>query len=381
MKMADETVFKEKLNRIKQAVACGPVDQVPVIYMGVAFAPRFLGIPIAKFCTDPEVAINAQLETMEHFNGFDGCQLAGGYITYNLTALWMSKLKMPGRDLPEESLWQVEEKELLTRDDYDTILEKGWNAFLPNYLPRIVNPEEFFHAMAWNAQNAQRIYELYKEHGFVILADAPLALNIPFEPLCGARSMQQFILDLFEIPDKVEKVMEIMAEEALASIQNAPPPPADKGNGTWIGGWRTASAMLSPKLWNRFVWPYIVKYVNAVAEKGYTPILHWDHDWTRDLERLDELPAKKVVLNPDGMTDVRKFRKIVGDNMSLLGDVPATLFAIGTPDDIYNYVRDLVRDTGTTGLLLCPGCDAPINTKPENMAAFVAAGKEFGKIS
>ena len=33
------------------------------------------------------------------------------------------------------------------------------------------------------------------------------------------------------------------------------------------------------------------------------------------------------------------------------------------------------------GLILCPGCDAPINTKPENMAAFVAAAREYGKIA
>ncbi len=71
----------------------------------------------------------------------------------------------------------------------------------------------------------------------------------------------------------------------------------------------------------------------------------------------------------------------MGDRMSLLGDVPPTLLTVGTPDDIYDYVHDLVRDIGPTGLLLCPGCDAPINAKPENMEAFVAAGREFGAIS
>lgn len=43
--------------------------------------------------------------------------------------------------------------------------------------------------------------------------------------------------------------------------------------------------------------------------------------------------------------------------------------------------RDLIRDVGPEGLLLCPGCDAPINTKPENMEAFVAAGREFGSLN
>jgi uroporphyrinogen-III decarboxylase len=32
------------------------------------------------------------------------------------------------------------------------------------------------------------------------------------------------------------------------------------------------------------------------------------------------------------------------------------------------------------GLILCPGCDAPINAKPENMEALVAAAHEYGKV-
>ncbi len=66
--------------------------------------------------------------------------------------------------------------------------------------------------------------------------------------------------------------------------------------------------------------------------------------------------------------------------MSIMGDVSATTFATGTPDDIYKYVEELVRDVGPTGLLLCPGCDGPINTKPENMEAFVAASREYGVV-
>ncbi|NIO06448.1 MAG: hypothetical protein GTO40_00105, partial [Deltaproteobacteria bacterium] len=113
---------------------------------------------------------------------------------------------------------------------------------------------------------------------------------------------------------------------------------------------------------------------------GIISVLHWDQDWTRDLSRLLEFPAKKCVLNPDGMTDIREVKEILGDHMAILGDVPATLFATGTPDAIYEYVKSLVRDVGPTGLLLCPGCDGPINTRPENMEAFVAAGREYGVV-
>jgi hypothetical protein len=84
------------------------------------------------------------------------------------------------------------------------------------------------------------------------------------------------------------------------------------------------------------------------------------------------------IMNPDGMTDRKKFRELVSDRMAMMGDVPSSMFAAGTPEDIYKYVRDLVSLFDSRGLILCPGCDAPINTKPENMKAFIAASHRFG---
>jgi uroporphyrinogen-III decarboxylase len=66
--------------------------------------------------------------------------------------------------------------------------------------------------------------------------------------------------------------------------------------------------------------------------------------------------------------------------MAIMGDVPAPLLSTGAPDEVRRYVRDQARDVGPTGLILCPGCDAPIDAKPENMEAFVAASLEFGEV-
>lgn len=265
----------------------------------------------------------------------------------------------------------------MTTDDYDTLIEKGWTPFLMSYLPRVIDPQEFQQSMGWLMANTPRIQQTYRDHGYVVVCDAPVNVGIPFEYLCGGRSMTKFIFDLHRMPNKVQAAMDVIVAEQLAQIRAAPRLPGI--GGTWLGGWRAASALISPKLWNRFVWPYYLKLVEALVEVGITPVLHWDQDWTRDLVRLQELPAKKCILNPDGMTDMHKFKELVGDRMAMMGDVPASMFAAGTPDDIYNYVRDLVRLFGSTGLILCPGCDAPINTKPENMEAFVAASHAFGK--
>lgn len=375
--MDKEALYQERLQRIEKAINLEPVDRIPVVYMGVAFSPRYMGMSIAQFCSDPEAALNVTIAAMERLGDWDGINLpTTGRIHIVLSSLWLSRVGVPGRDLPPDSLWQIREAEVMTVEDYDYIIEHGWQAFLGYYLPRVVDMAEFGETMAWVGANVGRVTETFRQHGFVVVAGG--AGTIPFEYFCGGRSMERFYIDLYRIPDKVKAAMDVIMPDLIQStIMQA------RGSGVprvWVGGWRAASALVGRKIWDTFVFPYYLQMVNALAENGIISILHFDQSWTRDLERFREFPAKKCILNPDGMTDVRKAKELLGDRMAIMGDVPASLFAAGTPDDIYNYVRDLVRDIGPTGLILCPGCDAPINTKPENMEAFLAAAHEYGVV-
>jgi uroporphyrinogen-III decarboxylase len=376
--MSNETIFQERLDRIQKAMRCEPVDRIPVMYMGTAFAPRYMGMSIAEFCASAESAARVTREAMDRLSQFgtiDGANSAiATRITPGLTTQWLSRIGVPGRDLPPDSLWQVREAEIMTQADYDTIVEKGYLEFLGGYLPKVIDMGEFQQFMAEIQTITGPLMHRYQEHGYVVITGG--FGSIPFEYFCGGRSMERFFLDLYRMPDKVQAAMDA-AFPAMMGMCIGPAKMSGRP-GVWLGGWRSASALLAPKLWNRFVWPYFIKFAYALIDAGLTPILHLDQDWTRDLARLQELPARKCVLNPDGMTDIRKFKELMGDRMAVMGDVPAALLASGTPDDVRTYIRDLVRDIGRTGLLLCPGCDAPINAKPENMEAFVAAGNEFG---
>jgi hypothetical protein len=257
-------------------------------------------------------------------------------------------------EIPTEDFGDTE-KEIMSEEDYDLVIDQGWQAVTDKILPEIVDMDMLRANREW------------------------ITTTIPFERLCGARSLSKFFMDLFRIPEKVKAAMDVMLPGMIELGLGAPKRAGV--NRIWVGGWRSASGLIGPKIWDTLVFPYFEKIINALSEKGIISILHWDHNWERDLGRLLEFPAKKCVLNPDGMTDIRKAKEILGDHVAIMGDVPAPLFAIGTPDDIYKYVKELVRDVGPTGLILCPGCDAPINTKPENMEAFVSAAREFGTMA
>jgi uroporphyrinogen-III decarboxylase len=375
--MASETLYGERFARIRRTIELQPVDRIPFVFMGTAFAPRYMGVSMARFCTDPDVRVDVTMAAMDRLGGeFDGINaLPAGRIAVVLSGAWLSRVAVPGRDLPDDSLWQVDEAEVMTVDDYDTIIERGFLAFLAEYMPRVIEPAELEANATWMGDNLTGVVRRFRERGYVPLSAG--GTTIPFECLCGGRSMEEFFLDLYRIPDKVKAAFDVMQPELIRiGVENA------RRSGVpavWVGGWRAASSMLSPKMWEEFVFPYYLEMVTRLAENDIVSVLHFDHDWTRDLSRLRELPSRRCILNLDGWTDIRRAKEILGDHMAIMGDVPAPLLSAGSPDEVYAYVRALARDVGPTGLILCPGCDAPIDAKPENMQAFVAASLEFGK--
>jgi hypothetical protein len=375
--MSPDTTYQKRLDLISKATRCEKVERIPLIWMGTAPAPIQMGLSMKEFVYEPLKGIQSQLDYMDRL-GVDGCNNTIWFRPdVGLSALWWSRVKMPGRDLAENVVWQVDEKEMMSVSDYDFILNHGVDAFMQQFLPGVVDIEQFMEGAQQMGEFSPIMHKQLIERGYPAMAGG--ITTIPFETLCGGRSMTPFFMDLYRMPDKLQEVMDLMLPMYIQLATNAV---LESGiRGTWIGGWRTASALLAPKLWDRFVFPYFKQIVEALAEQDIISILHLDQNWTRDLARFLELPAKSCVLNLDGMTDIRAAKKILGDHMSILGDVPSELLATSTPEKVREYVKSLIEDVGPTGFLLCPGCDAPINAKHENLMAMYDSGREFGSVS
>jgi uroporphyrinogen-III decarboxylase len=367
-------LLTEREQLITAAVALEQAERPPIVYQAEAFSPRFMGVPLHDYATDPDVAVRTTIAALDRLAGFDAMNaVPGGMVSPTMSSLWLSRMLIPGRELPEDSVWQTDEHEDMTAAEYEAVLRDGWPAFVEGFLPRVLDPDELAASDAWFAANWEQTVATFREHGFVPLTGAVVAT--PFEQLCGARSMHEFYCDLFRRPDVVRRATARMLPDVVAGALEAAEIcglPC-----VWVGGWRSASGMVSEAVWQEFVFPQLKELVDAVAEAGYTPILHFDHDWTRDLHHLRALPARRCILQLDGMTDIRRAKEVLGDHMALMGDVPPYLMSHGTVAEVRRYVEDLLRDVGDRGFLLAAGCDAPIDTRPENMAALVETGLAY----
>ena len=368
--MSQESLFQQRLTRIMQAVALEKPDRTPVVLEYSGFAAYVTQTPMAEFLASAAKNLETMIQAYHLIGGGDAINY-GSFWPYGLCYDFMAKVWVPGVDLPENEMWQVVETELMKPEDYDRILDLGWPEFFEDFMTgRILNdaPAEYLPPR----RKPVDVRGAWRASGIPVLSGGDV--TTPIELLCGARSLFQFADDLFEIPDKVEAVMDaIVPHLAAGGIRRA------KKLGyplVWIGGWRSAPCLLSPRMWNRFVWPYFRKLVQEVVDAGLIALLHLDSDWTRELERFTELPRAKCIMALDGETDIFKAKKILGNHMCLMGDVAASMLYLEEPDDVYAYCTTLIRELGPGGFILQSGCDIPANAKLENVRAMVAAAMD-----
>jgi hypothetical protein len=120
-----------RLERFEAAVALEKPDRVPVMPLMTAFAVRSQGMTQGEAWRDPDKGFKAMLNTFNDLGGFDRLykpnlfwpMIGGRFCSTPVRVL------IPGRQLPEDALNQIQERELFSRDDYDKLAALGWNAF------------------------------------------------------------------------------------------------------------------------------------------------------------------------------------------------------------------------------------------------------------
>jgi len=365
--LTPSSVMERRLNRILKAISLETPDRVPVILEYAGFAASATQTPMSEFISSRAAATQTMIHAYELVGGGDAINY-GSFAPYDLCNLFGAKVKVPGFDLPDNDIWQVAEAELMTAGDYDRILEMGWPGFFREFLSkRILDDAD--EKLLYPNSGPVDVVEEWSRIEVPVLSGG--TITSPFELLCGARSLETFFMDLMEMPEKVGQVL----EEIAPHLTDIPCRQARRGGfpAIWVGGWRAAPFLISPDMWHRFVWPFFKQLVLEVVDTGLIAILHLDSNWDRQLMHFKELPHGKIVLALDGETDIFRAKRVLGEHLCIMGDVPPALLAFGSSAEVTDYCRKLVRELGPKGFILQSGCDIPANAKVENVQAMVRA--------
>jgi hypothetical protein len=332
-------------------------------------------VKLNKYITDFALGCSTNLAGIAELGDVDATQNEV-FCPYLLPGQWLSKVAVPGRELGPDDMWQMMEAENVKQEDYKTILRDGFAGWYEKCLKERCGDSEGQLVSLGFYDYLGEAKRRFIEAGIPCIAD--FLMITPFEFFCGGRTLAKFFVeDIYEEPDMVDevfaRVMEYTMPKYRAMLE------ATRPIGVWIGGWRTAPEMISPVMWERFVWPYFKQYAELCFEYDCIPTFHLDANWDLQLERFREMPAKKCIMGLDSKTDIRAAHKAVGDMMCIMGDVPPQLLAFGTTDAVKKYVTDLVDDIGPVGYIASSGCDIPSNAKKENVRAMCDAANEYLK--
>jgi len=363
--------------RLWAAIRLEKTDRVPIVpNLMPEPAAHLTGITQAKVAADNAVALDAILKTFDEYGGWDSIY-PGTYTPLQLQALGANpmKLRIPGRDLPDDYQWQPAEEEILQPQDYDKISEMGFDRFYyEDYLARISN---------LTVDDVNREIGALFTTGMRFLAECdkrkvkPFFMGSgmhPFFTLSLMRSMVAFTKDLYYHPDPVERAIKRMTADVIASQI---PLAKEFGLGTLLLTEERASAYFyPPRVFERLWWPYTKQIVSAFWSEGIVTIFHLDQCWDKNIHYFRELPRGSFVMELDGLTDIFAAKEILRGHACFKGDVPAALLSVGKPQDVRDYCRRLINRVGDDGgFILGSGCSVPCNVDPENFRAMIETGK------
>ena len=373
--VAMDTMTAEE--RMRAAVALEPVDRQPVFPIMFTAPVRLYGMTQGEAWRDHARAREAMVWCYREY-GYDLLSKPNYYYPMLPGKFCGAPVRnlIPGRQLPEDALYQIDERVLFPREDYDKIASLGWNAYW----------EENYEAMSgksWEKLVAmQELSNRFYTEDMVSCEEegAPVFLGVAVDSVVMAfslcRTLVEFTRDLYEIPDKVEAALRASCDDLIANAIEV-----CRNNGKMIAFivLERGSGFYYPlELFERFEWPFLQRYVDAFISEGILPWMHFDTDWGINLPHLKRLPKGMCVCDLDGMTDIFQAKEVLGGHMCISGDVPAALLALGSPADVTAYCRGLIDEVGNGGgFMLTSGCECPVNVRPENLRAMVETGLTY----
>ncbi|MBT4518795.1 MAG: hypothetical protein HOC23_02220 [Halieaceae bacterium] len=369
----------EGYERVQTAMRLEPTDRIPVVPTLLPEpAAGLAGVLLGDMVKDNTLVVETIFKVFDEYGGWDAIY-PGFYIPIQLQVMgnFPMKMSISGQELAPDIPFQLNEQEILQVEDYDRIAEIGYDKFFQeDYLWRITKatPDEvkkhmdqliaadgLFTRCCAN-RNISRLFTGNGTH--------------PFFTLSLMRSMVPFTQDVYYNPEPVERALQRMTDDLIAA-KLAEMKHWDSN--IWLfTEERAGGYFFSPKMFERFWWPYTRQIVEAMWEHGIVTLFHLDTCWDKNLAYFKQLPRGSIALELDGTTDLALAKEILNDHACLKGDVPAALLALGTPEEVASYCKEKIDIVGAGGgYILGTGCSVPPNVKPENFRAMIDTAKNY----
>ncbi|WP_005034140.1 uroporphyrinogen decarboxylase family protein [Holophaga foetida] len=368
--------------RLEATIALRPVDRIVCAPFINGYAASYAHISQIQFLNDFDLGLHCLDRLKAAYPGWDCNRGSYSFLGYGplLKNRWFQKVVLPGEGgLAEDTQYQILEEELATQEELLSIRKKGFTRYMMAVTKRVRPKAGLIHYLLWERRYRKfflREREAARHRGQSQYYGA--ASGIAFEMFSMTRSLEKFTQDVFRLGEDLLEILDIVDGTGLqATIDQC----RESGNPrVFVSLTRCGPAFLSPKYFDRFVWPGLKKMALGLIDAGLTPIFHLDTNWDRVMEKFLELPKGKSIIETDGDTDLFRAKEILKDHTCLAGDLPAAMLAVGSPSEVETYCRRLIDEVGKGGgFIFSTGCMMPINARHENVKAMFDTLAKFGR--
>lgn len=349
-----------------------PADrtEIPVFPQIITWCGTATGVKQSEICASPKLWRKKMTELFEITGTPDVVwPTAPGQAAF----LMSLPVRLPGKQLDDNALYQFIETENMTQADYELIKEKGWNEFFYKYIARIQNPPlrsstQALFGFIKNGMGMQKNIKYFRKLGIANIYD--YGQYTAFDILSLIRSMGPFFSDILEDEYPIHDVLQRMTDDLIKDcIDNTS---RFKGKRICLFPMRSSCSFISPSMFEEYSWPYLKQMIEALYAAGFRCVIHADGNWTPLMHYFTEVPKGSCHIELDGSGDIIQSYEALDGMQSIRGDVPASMLAFGTPDDVSEYCEKLISSIGMKGgFMLGSACEVPMNAKPENVRAMI----------
>ncbi len=407
-----EALYHERAARMRAAFEMKVPDRVPV-FPSEGFFPIFhAGFTMKDALYDYDKTTQAILAYYEEFQP-DAWFGALAYVPGPCFDVLNYKLyDWPGHGLPDHLMYQMNEDEYVTAEEYGALAADPTHFFMTKYLPRVFGALEPLQmlpslptiqempmtgaalvpfgappvqealkklmeagneAMRW-IQAMGGLGAQMRALGCVDLAGG--AAKAPFDAIGDTlRGTKGIMIDMYRHPDALieacERFAPLMVRMGVDSVNQTGVPfvfmPLHKG----------ADGFMSNTQFKTFYWPTLKQVMLGLVEEGCIPVMFAEGGYDQRLEIIADFPKGKCIWWFD-QTDMGRAKEILGDVCCIAGNVPTALMTAGSPDEVKAYCKELIEVAGKDGaFMLTNGCGID-HAKAENVHAMMEAGREYG---
>lgn len=284
---------------------------------------------------------------------------------------------------PDIAGMQVEDYDALISDPYKTLVE----TIIPRvhtelaqepYAAGIAKAKAFFAYLSAFGAIGQANVQIAQKYGKCTIPTFAAMTEAPYDFLADQlRSFTGVSMDIRRMPEKVGQACDALLPLMLKQACPKGPQAGLRLDQIFIP--LHMAPYMRDKDFEKYWWPTFKALCEGIAENGYGIYLFVEHDWSRFVDYLQELPKGTRMAIEYG--DPKTFKDKVGAKHILTGFYPITLLKTGTKQECVDKAKELMDVLAPGGGYIFDFDKVVLrmdDVKMENVHAVLKTVKEYG---